>query len=280
MSDTSKSTVLRLRHESRAFAAMRRRLERMVQPAELKLVISFAEIFLSKATESFLQNRSPDALAHTTLGAWRFLQSADSTAIDVQIFNPDADNEGWHAPVTVLRTNISERPFVIDSLREFVHSQGLSIESMVYPVLHLVRNKEGRVIDIKPSEEGESRESLVHCELTQIADSENRNSLKHQVEKRLQDVIKVTEDFADMLGKLDKTVEDLKLRAKNSPEHRDELLETGEFFSWLKDGAFVFLGACTYKRTSGKKMEMDQGSTLGLLHSSGGKDSTLSLIHI
>ena len=275
MSDTSKSTVLRLRHESRAFAAMRRRLERMVQPVELKLVISFAEIFLSKATESFLQNRSPDALAHTTLGAWRFLQSADSTAIDVQIFNPDADNEGWRAPVTVLRTNISERPFVIDSLREFVHSQGLSIESMVYPVLHLLRNEEGRIIDIKPSEEGESRESLVHCELTQIADSESRNSLKHQVEKRLQDVIKVTEDFPNMLGKLDKTVEDLKLRAENSLEHRDELLETGKFFSWLKDGAFVFLGACTYKRTSGKKMEMDQGSTLGLLHSSEGKDSTL-----
>ena len=142
----------------------------------------------------------------------------------------------------------------------------------MYPVLHLVRNKEGRVIDIKPSEEGESRESLVHCELTQIADSENRNSLKHQVEKRLQDVIKVTEDFADMLGKLDKTVEDLKLRAKNSPEHRDELLETGEFFSWLKDGAFVFLGACTYKRTSGKKMEMDQGSTCLLYTSPSPRD--------
>ena len=87
MSDTSKSTVLRLHHESRAFAAMRRRLERMVQPAELKLVISFAEIFLSKATESFLQNRSPDALAHTTLGAWRFLQSADSTAIDLSLIH-------------------------------------------------------------------------------------------------------------------------------------------------------------------------------------------------
>ena len=267
MSDTSKSTVVRLRRESRAFTAMRRRLERKVESDELKLVISFAEIFLSKATESLLQKRSPDALAHMTLGAWRFLQSTDSEAVDVQVFNPGADNEGWHAPVTVFRTNISERPFVIDSLREFIHSQELSIEHIIYPVIHAVRNEEGKVIDVRTSEEGESRESLVHCEITQITDAETRVTLTDQIRRRLEDVIRVTDDFSSMLDEVDGAMEDLKLRAKESVDLRDEFLEIGDFFSWLREGAFVFLGSCTYGKTSRNKMGIDPDSKLGFLRS-------------
>ena len=267
MSDTSKSTVIRLRHESRAFAAMRRRLEQKVEPEELKLVVSFAEIFLSSATESFLQSRSPDALAHMTLGAWRFLQSTSPEGVDVQLFNPGADSEGWHAPLTVLRTNISERPFVIDSLREYITGRDLSIENMVYPVIHLVRDHEGEIIDVRPSEEGESRESLVHCEITQITDSESQDALKNQIIARLEDVVRVTDDFGLMLDRLDKIGGDLQLKREGCPDLEDEFLETCKFLSWLRDGAFVFLGACTYKKTSGKKMEIDPDSRLGLLRS-------------
>ncbi len=274
MSDTSKSTIVRLRRESRAFTAMRRLLERKVQSDEVNVVISFAEIFLSKATESFLQKRSPDALAHMTLGAWRFLQSTDSEAVDVQVFNPNADNEGWHAPVTVFRTNISERPFVIDSLREFIHSQELSIEHIVYPVIHVVRNGEGRVIDVRTSEEGGARESLVHCEITQITDAELRVALTDQIRSRLEDVIRVTDDFSSMLDKVDGTMKDLKLRAKESVDLRGELLEIGDFFSWLQEGAFVFLGSCTYRQQSGNKMEIDPDSKLGVLRSSDGSGAT------
>lgn len=274
MSDTSKSTILRLRRESRAFAAMRRRLERKVPSNEVKLVISFAEIFLSKATESFLQKRSPDALAHMTLGAWRFLQSADPEDVDVQVFNPDADNEGWHAPVTVLRTNISERPFVIDTLREFLHSQDFSVEHMVYPVIHIVRDDEGKVVDVQASEEGDHRESLVHCEINQMTDIENRDALKNEIKMRLGDVTRVTDDFDSMLNRLDDTVVDLNRRAKESPQLSDDLVETGEFFSWLREGAFVFLGSCTYVRNSVKKMEMEPDSTLGFLRVLKGKERT------
>ena len=51
-------------------------------------------------------------------GAYGFLEASRPDRVDVQVFNPDVDNEGWYAPVTVIRTNITERPFVVDTIRD------------------------------------------------------------------------------------------------------------------------------------------------------------------
>ena len=75
------------------------------------------------------------------------------------ILNPDEDLEGWYAPVTVIRTNVSERPFIVDTLREFLHARGWAIENYVYPVLAVSRSPDGRMYDVRPSMEGEDRES-------------------------------------------------------------------------------------------------------------------------
>ena len=56
--------------------------------------------------------------------------------VDVQVFNPDVESEGWYAPVTVIRTNIGERPFIVDSIREYLNSKDLPVEAIVYPVIH------------------------------------------------------------------------------------------------------------------------------------------------
>lgn len=140
MSDTLSAVVRRLREESPTIDAVSRQLQRQVDPKESESVVAFAEIFLARATKEFLLGRSPETLAHITLGAWRFLQESEPDKVQVEVFNPEVENEGWHAPVTVLRTNISERPFIVDSLREFLHEEGLSIEHLIYPVMHVERN--------------------------------------------------------------------------------------------------------------------------------------------
>ena len=128
MSDTSDAVVRRVREEFPTIDAACRRLERLVDPSEAESAVAFAEIFLSKASKEFHHERSADTLAHVALGAWRFLEDSQPDRVDVQVFNPEVDNEGWYAPVTVLRTSISERPFIVDSLREFLHEEELSIE--------------------------------------------------------------------------------------------------------------------------------------------------------
>ncbi len=268
MSDTSNTVVSRLREEFPTIDAVCRQLERQVVPTETDPVVAFAEIFLSRATKEFLHGRSVDTLAHITLGAWRFLQDSQPDRVDVEVFNPEVDQEGWYAPVTVLRTSISERPFIVDSLREFLHDQDLSIEYLIYPVMHVERNGNGDIISLRPSRDGESKESLVHCEVSRIMDAGARESLRSEASRRLQDVIRVTDDFHPMIDALNSTVVELAECVGALPDLREELEEVQAFLRWIRDGAFVFLGYREYdivELDGGPAIVVQPGSGLGVL---------------
>jgi len=268
MSDTPEVTVRTLRAESPTVDAVCRQLERQADAEESALVVAFAEIFLSKATKELLHERSTDALAHMVLGTWRFLQSSHPDKVDVDIFNPDVDNEGWYAPVTVLRTSISERPFIVDSLREFLHSQDLSIEHLMYPVLQVERGESGEILSVGSSGAGQNRESLVHCEVTRVADPETREALREETHRRLQDVVRATDDFHPMIDALNSTVVELAERVSQLPELSEELDEIQAFLRWLRDGAFVFLGYRGYDLVdfeNEKAILVQPGSGLGVL---------------
>ena len=268
MSDTSETTVRQVRQDSPTVDAVCRQLERQVPPDEAEIVISFAEIFLSKATPEFLHERSSDALARMVLGAWRFLQRARPDRVDVEVFNPDVDNEGWFAPVTVLRTNISERPFIVDSLREFLHTQDLSIEHLIYPVIHVERGEDGQVTEVRSSREGETKESLVHCEMTRVTDPVAQDYLRNEANRRLQDVVRATDDFHPMIDAVNGVVAELAEGMGNLTELGEELEEIQAFLRWLRDGGFVFLGYRGYDfvdMEGGRAIVVRPGSGLGVM---------------
>ena len=206
---------------------------RRCEPGEAALAVEFAELFLSKASSDFLHERSTDSLAHMALGAFRFLKRARPERVDVDILNPDVDNEGWYAPVTVLRTHLSERPFIVDTIREFLHSQGFPIEHNIYPVLGVDRSDGGELVALRPSDEGAVRESLVHCEVPRITDAGLREALTAELRTRLQDVVHATDDFAAMTDAVDEALAELEARADLLADRCSELEEACAFLRWL-----------------------------------------------
>jgi glutamate dehydrogenase len=268
MSDSSDAVVRPLREESPTIDAVCRQLERELDPNERVCAVAFSEIFLSKATTDFLHGRSTDTLAHIALGAWQFLQNSRPDRVDVEVFNPEVDGEGWYAPVTVLRTSISERPFIVDSLREFLHAEDLSIEYLIYPVMYIERDEGGQVVSVRPSRDGESKESFVHCEVSRIKDADARESLRSEANRRLQDVIWVTDDFHPMIDAVNSTVVQLAEYVGSQPDLRGELEEVQAFLRWLRDGAFVFLGYREYDivdHQGDPAILVREGSGLGVL---------------
>ncbi len=269
MSDTSEAGIQRLREEAPVLESVCTQIERLVEPTEAPLVVRFAELLFSKAPPELLHDRGTDALAHMALGTFRFLERSRPHRVDVEVFNPDVDNEGWYAPVTVLRTDISERPFVVDTIREYLHARSMSIEHYVYPVLHVERDPEGSVVDVRASHEGEGRESLVHCEVSRITDPGELDRIRTEVARRLQDVVRATTDFDPMVDALNDTVAALEERAQRIPERRKELREIQAFLRWLRDGAFVFLGYRGYdlvETPDGERsIVVEPGSGLGIL---------------
>ncbi len=272
MSDTTEAAVERLRSNLKEFSAINRELERLVGPEESALVQRFAELFFSKAPPGFLAERSPLPLARMVLENFRFLQRSRADRVDVEVINPDVDNEGWFLPVTVIRTNVSERPFVVDSIRGFLHAEGLTIETYIYPVLQVIRDAEGEIQRVAPSREGGTRESLVHCEISRVSDPDRLHHLQDEIRRRLEDVVRVTDDFGAMRASLDEAVAELEDIGHTFPDRAEEVAEAQAFLGWLRDAGFVFLGYRAY-RVEGHEGEpvgrVEAGSGLGVLREEG-----------
>ncbi len=268
MSDVTDSAVTKARLEYPALDAIDRELERMVDESETKLLVRFAGLFFAKAPPGFLEERSAQALARMALAAYRFLQRSRPDRVDVEVVNPDVDSEGWFAPVTVVRTNVSERPFIVDTIREYLHAQDLAIEVYIYPVLRVERDEDGNILNVTGAEGESGMESLVHCEITRVNDPARLEWLQEAIAERLQDVVYATDDFQKMLSEVDRTVEILEDVGERFPRYADEVNEIQDFLEWLRDGGFVFLGYRGYDivEYEGKPcIAMERGSGLGVL---------------
>ncbi|MDH3222613.1 MAG: NAD-glutamate dehydrogenase [Gemmatimonadota bacterium] len=197
-----------------------------------------------------------NALARMCLGALRFLGESRPDRVDVQVVNPDEDSAGWYAPVTVIRTNVSERPFIVDTIREYLHSEELQIGRFVYPLLSVERDEAGKIVALGASTEEGVRESLVHAEVARIMDAETLGRLREEIERRLEDVVSATDDFRMMIGKVGDVVSEVGLRVGDLPSRREEIQEIQSFLRWLRDGAFVFLGYRSYDFVDSESVEL------------------------
>ncbi len=228
----------------------------------------FARLFFAKAPPEFFQGRKAEALAALALGALRMLERSSPAEVNVELFNAEPEVEGWRAPVTVIRTDVSERPFVVDTIREYLHAQEFAIERFLHPVLQVVRDRRGRIERIASAAAGDPRESLVHCEIARVEDPEQLEAIRVAVREILQDTVRATEDFDPMLAALDGTVDYLREVARQLPERHREAQEIVEFLSWLREDSFVFLGYRGYDivdAPAGPRIVVEPGSGLGIL---------------
>ncbi len=270
MSDTSDAAVEKLRNENPLLHTILEEVARSAGTHERDLARRFAELYFSKAPPGIFQERKTEELAAAALGAFRFLQRSRPDRVDVEVTTPDPGSEGWSSSTTLIRTNVSERPFIVDTLRALIHAEDLAIELLIYPVIRVERNEAGEVVDLGASATGGSRESLVHCEVTQVTDPARLEWLRSRIERSLSDAVLATRDFHRMVDAVNETVTILAETAREQPNRKDEVEEVQHFLRWLRDGGFVFLGYRGYDLVDhdGERcVQIEPGSGLGILRS-------------
>ena len=235
-----------------------------------RLLEKFVPFFLGKAPVELLDERSAAHLAKMCHNSFRFLNRSRPDRVDVEVLNPKKSATGWHAPVTIVRTNVSERPFIVDTIREFLHSRERGITHLVYPLLTVERDEAGRITDLLPPGSRSRTESMVYAEVERVEDPEMLETLRDETVRRLEDVVRATDDFGLMVDKIGDVVSELGFRMRDLRERRDELREIQAFLRWLRDGGFVFLGYRAYSFVpEGEDGELsvmvEPGSGLGIL---------------
>src|SRR5690606_35003283 len=130
--------------------------------------LRFSHLFLASATPEFFRDRSARDVADLVLGSFRHLQRARPERVDVEIEEPGGDTHPPTGGVAVIRTHVSERPFIVATVREYLHARDLAVERFLHPVLRVVRDAAGSVTDIGPAADGAPLESLIYAEVRRI----------------------------------------------------------------------------------------------------------------
>jgi glutamate dehydrogenase len=248
-------------------------LERSRQ-GDARLLCDFARIFFAKVPRAMLAERDVEALAALTVGAFEFLRRSRPDHVNVEVAVPE--DEGWSAPVSILRAEVGDRPFIVDTIREYLSAEGLPIYHYIYPVYRVARGADGEIRELADGgtgDEGEGTlEALDYIEIPRIHEPERREAIAAEVRRRLADVVAATGDFTRMREELLRTVQAVTGYAARFPDRAEEYGEIAEFLRWLNGGNFVFLGYRAYDmagQDEGATIAVDPGSGLGILRDTG-----------
>ncbi|HEU4560400.1 MAG TPA: NAD-glutamate dehydrogenase domain-containing protein [Longimicrobium sp.] len=234
--------------------------------ADEALVCDFARIFFGRMPRALLEERSSAELAAMTVGAWEFLKRARPDQVNVEVADPR--DEGWKAPVSVIRTEVGDRPFIVDTIREFLNGENIPILQYVYPVLRVERGPDGGITAVGAANQGDSLVALGHVEIPHLARRDRAEEIRGEVERRLTDVVEATRDFRAMVEQVEKVAGEVAGNLRRFPDRAEEYGEFLEFLGWLRGGNFVFLGFRAYELTGqgeGAAVRVVPGSGLGIL---------------
>jgi glutamate dehydrogenase len=240
-------------------------IRRLAEPADGELAVQFARLFLAHAPPAFFADRSRGTLAALVVSALAHLQQSGPHAANVAVVQPKDEVSSWPGTATVIRASVSERPFVVDSIREYLRLREMPIERLLHPVLRVIRDGAGRITALGAASEPGPQEALIHCEVARIEDGEGRRTVAAELTRVLEDVVAATDDFEAMLEAAEAAAALDELPSLDEARNA-EIREVREFLGWLRH-SFVFLGYRGYDLVdtpAGRAVVVENGSGLGV----------------
>lgn len=168
----------------------------------------------------------------------------------------------------VLETVMPDCAFIVNTLKEALHSHGCDIHHLLHPVFVLERDAAGRILEVKERTAEGHRTSVVYAAIEGFLDEEERRALEREVCSRLAQVQQATRDYRGMVGRAQEISRELKLQQEEVSWRAGELEEVQDLLQWLEEDNFVFLGYRAYRfdRDEGRQwVQLENGSSLGIL---------------
>mgnify|MGYP000436332020 CR=1 FL=1 len=201
----------------------------------------FVGQFFSVSAPEELQARSQEYLYSSALSYWQLMQQYDAAGPLVKVFNPDYEQHGWHSNHTVVQIHNCDMPFLVDSVRMELTRRELAIHGINNCVLAVERTKTNKLKNLKVAKERDEKsqmESVIYLEIDRHSNQEMLDELRVSLEKVLDDVRAVVEDFVPLKQKaLDLKEELLQRDAKSA-----EIKEARKLMDWMLDDHFIFQG--------------------------------------
>ena len=224
------------------------------QAANAELRRAFSERLLASMPRDLLARWSEAARAELCDQAFDFFASRDSE-IKLRLFSRPSGGE----TTTVVESGMPDRPFIIDTFREYLHELGIPIRLLLHPIFKVERDPGGLLTSVNSASALARSESLMHAELEAALSPERVAEITGELRARLDEVLAVTADFEAMKSRALKICEEIAAVR--------ELVEIRDLLRWLVDDRLVFLGYRRYlvSEGGGGSVCVDLGLGLGLM---------------
>ncbi len=208
---------------------------------------NFSKIMLAKLPENLISHLNGDDLLNFLTELYRDLQNRKKKKYYINSFSGLSDKFtlGNFAIITIIT---DDRPFLVDSLREYFYEINLNQQFIVHPIINVKRNNKGEITEISEPYIGSSNESFVAVFISNISDDELEN-IKTEIEDIYENVLIVVDDYPKMIGFLKQLA------------HRYQGIssETADFIHWIADDKFIIQGVRIISNIkSDKEFSVDQ----------------------
>ncbi len=169
---------------------------------------------------------------------------------------------------TQIKLLTPHNPLIVDSITSIINTlNDYFIEFSIQPILGSVRDKNGKLTNMKPPQEAGARELYLYFLIDSISDKQ-KEKLKADIENSVEESRLAVEDFDEMVKRTKYIA-----RKLNDPIYLKKITEKEtedikEFLMWLLDDNFIFLGARSYDiiyEGDEAYVQMDKDSCLGIL---------------
>ncbi len=239
-------------------------IESSADPERVPALKSFAHAMLGRAPADFLRGRSASELAELVQSHFELLEKTPPHDFAVRVLSRNESAHAWAVEVV-----ISDRAFVVDTLRQQLTSQGFEIRFELHPIVVVRRDAEGKIEAIRDWKSEGPRFSVPYCEFEGHLEPADVEALEERIRGCLEDVRLATDDFQAMLATTDEVCEELRVLGARFPDRISDAEEIIAFLQWLKNEGFVYLGYRCYDFIDDDEghrlVALRRGSGLGIL---------------
>jgi glutamate dehydrogenase len=232
------------------------------RPKDAAALKEFAAAYLRRLSVDAAETMVVDELFAEVAGVFDFAATRGDSPILVRAFNPTPAEQGYERSGSVLETTSEDLPFLVDSVREAIAAEGLTVQRALHPVVGLERDADGRIVEVLHPREASARESVMHFDLDRRLDDAGLEALADAVREVLDDVRRAVLDFPQMAERGRRMVQIASAGTRRYAD--DEVDETVAFLEWLLQDHFIFLGYREYRITE-ETISVVPGSGLGIL---------------
>ena len=203
-------------------------------------------------TNSFFTNLLRDDLAtlsraerqRLTASIWQLAQRRPKGTVNLRLFNPTQEKDGWAVDHTVLEIVNDDMPFLLDSVTGELQRRGLTVHLSIHPVQCVRRDAKGHLLGMSEGfacEEGDHPECFMHIQFDRCLDSNSLDEIAQALRQILDDVRASVEDWGAMRDRLKETAAALHA-PKGTSLANEDIAEAKSFLTWFDDNHFTFLG--------------------------------------